>query len=478
MIRHAYAISDKGLVRDNNEDNLYLGGRLINSDSRDAIRKGVTEEDLVALYAVCDGVGGEAFGEKASLLCATKMFKIHEELVARTVQRTSEADVTEDADDRNIQKIVNQNLQESGREIQGLVNPQNMHQYSGTTVAGIVFVSDKVHFFHIGDSRIYRIRDNKLERITTDHTEAERMVRMNMLTEEEARTSPKRHVLTRCLGVGNTDLEIEADFTMGQKALPGDIYILCSDGLTDMVSEEAITSALVCYDVPSASAMLVKEALENGGDDNITLLVVEVNATAPVSSDTKSESHIEKPAQRDQKKRYKLWLAPSIMTLLLVLTVLVIHFSNSQQEVAFVSETSQFALIDEQSPPAAAPMIQPTTQLTEATELPSTTTQTTDILITEQTTAPTAVPAQTSKPADITDQTIAPTTAPSQTTNDVPAEELPTTYTIQAKDGLMSISRKFYGSSSYYRYIMEKNDITDVDDIKIGQVLTIYPLEP
>ncbi|HCX63866.1 MAG TPA: serine/threonine-protein phosphatase, partial [Eubacteriaceae bacterium] len=120
-----------------------------------------------------------------------------------------------------------------------------------------------------GDSRLYRVREGRIEKITKDHSLVDEMVRSGELTEEQAAHHPQKNLLTRALG---TDLKIEVDFQT-DSIRPSDVYFLCSDGLTNFVSDQRLLSIAEERDPQSAAETMVEEANQNGGGDNITVVV-------------------------------------------------------------------------------------------------------------------------------------------------------------------------------------------------------------
>src|SRR5262249_47217933 len=139
----------------------------------------------------------------------------------------------------------------------------------GTTLTAAVVRGDEISLAHVGDSRAYLLRDGELRRLTSDHSLVEEMPRRGQLTERQAEEHPQRSIITRALG---PEPEVDVD-TMTYPAEPGDVIVLCSDGLTTMVSEAKIEKILNgAKDLDAAVKRLVKEANSEGGRDNITLL--------------------------------------------------------------------------------------------------------------------------------------------------------------------------------------------------------------
>ena len=232
------AVSHVGKIRSNNQDSGYAGRNL---------------------FLVADGMGGHAGGDVASAI-ATK--------------RIAEADLSyptpEDAEFALQSAFIAANslLAETVFEHNELTG-------MGTTVSGIIRVGDKIALAHIGDSRIYRFRDGALEQITTDHTFVQRLVDSGRITAEEAAVHPRRSVLMRVLG--DVDAAPEID-TLVVDVLPGDRWLLCSDGLSSYVDEDRISTILATIRTAQGAAdRLVKESLDHGAPDNVTVVLVDID---------------------------------------------------------------------------------------------------------------------------------------------------------------------------------------------------------
>src|SRR5690606_8996881 len=154
----------------------------------------------------------------------------------------------------------------------------------GTTVSAIIMVDDHAVIGHIGDSRIYLYRDDALTQITADHTFVQRLVDSGRITPEEARYHPRRSVLMRVLSDMDHDPELDL-FVM--PTLPGDRWLLCSDGLSGVVDELHILKAMRLELTPGRTAdNLLKQALDGGAPDNVTIVIVDVGGQHPLSSGT------------------------------------------------------------------------------------------------------------------------------------------------------------------------------------------------
>ena len=236
-------LTDVGLVREHNED-------YIDWD----ISRG--------LIILADGMGGHNAGEVASALAVNCIKDALYEVL-------NPENPVEDLDNLDIvrQAIVYAN-DEINRHSAEHVECAGM----GTTIVASLFDGKSVVFAHVGDSRIYRLRDNKLQQMTSDHSLVQEMVDNGFLTEEEALLSNSRNLITRALGIAET-----VDVDVSQDTIEvGDVYLHCSDGLTDLVTDQEITEILLGVEgqMELANQQLVDLANEKGGKDNISVILV------------------------------------------------------------------------------------------------------------------------------------------------------------------------------------------------------------
>lgn len=207
------------------------------------------------LFAIADGMGGAQAGEIASHLAATSV-------------QHAERDGSPDED------RVEQLIQDANRSVYERARADESTSGMGTTMTIALVDGDLVRIGHVGDSRAYLVRDHALEQLTEDHSLVGELVRSGRLSPEEAEDHPHRSVITRVLG---TDPEVDVDsFSVG--ARPGDLFMLCSDGLTSMVDDGRILELLEQHadDVKAAAQALVDEANANGGEDNITVILFQI----------------------------------------------------------------------------------------------------------------------------------------------------------------------------------------------------------
>lgn len=234
--------SDAGLRRRNNEDALVL-------------------EPGRGLYAVADGMGGAASGEVASRIfveTAVEVFCRNGQAAGQDAFQTIQAAF----------QIANERILD-----QGEAEPEQRGM--GCTAELIAFQNHEYILGHVGDSRTYLFREGKLRRITKDHSLVQEQLDEGIITPDEAKQHALRHVIVRAVGIGES---LAVDFIRG-KCLPGDVFLLCSDGLTDMVDDAVVERTLsTCPQLDRCVDSLIESAKTAGGHDNITLVLCEVTA--------------------------------------------------------------------------------------------------------------------------------------------------------------------------------------------------------
>jgi len=239
--------TDKGMVRDIYEDSY----RIITGYS------GIPDTFIVA-----DGMGGHNSGEVAS--------KMAVDFVSNEILKTPGMFSNKD----DILRCISDLMQKANSVVyeSSLQNIENFGM--GTTLIIAVACEDKLYIGHIGDSRVYLIRGDEMHKITTDHSYIEELIKTGSLTREEAQNHPKKHVITRALGCSE---EIIVD-TYLSDIKDGDAFIICTDGLTNMLEEEEIKRIVKNIDdIDAVCEELVRKTNENGGMDNVTVIVIRNN---------------------------------------------------------------------------------------------------------------------------------------------------------------------------------------------------------
>jgi protein phosphatase len=222
-------------------------------------QRSANEDDFVAeapFFAVADGMGGAKAGEVASAM-ATETFE-------------GERDSDEPAEAQLVRI-----LRTANKRIYDLAVSDESHRGMGTTLTAAKVVGDEVSLGHVGDSRAYRMRDGELEQLTKDHSLVAELERSGQITAEAAEHHPQRSIITRALGP-EPDVEVDTYTLTGRE---GDLFLLCSDGLTSMISDSEVGSILRSAEsLDAAAEELVRAANQSGGKDNITVVLFRLGA--------------------------------------------------------------------------------------------------------------------------------------------------------------------------------------------------------
>jgi PPM family protein phosphatase len=234
LIGRVAAVTDPGRTRRHNEDSYVIDP---------------------PLFAIADGMGGAQAGEVAS--------------------RLATAALKESAGNGGGEQRIADLIQEANRRVYDRSSTDPNTSGMGTTITVALVGDEQVAFGHVGDSRAYLIRDARMEQLTEDHSLVNELLKTGKLSREEAESHPQRSVITRALG---TDPDVDVD-TFTVRTENGDLFLLCSDGLTDMVSEDSILHVVERHrdDIDGALRALVKEANRGGGQDNITVVAFEID---------------------------------------------------------------------------------------------------------------------------------------------------------------------------------------------------------
>jgi serine/threonine protein phosphatase PrpC len=261
-------LTHPGLVRPDNEDQ-YFVTRLTRTletmlTSVPASAAPARADEVNYVMVVADGMGGHAAGEVASRMAISALarlaldlpdwhFRVDPDRTSELAQRT-----------RHIVEQIDAELIEEGHQDEALHG-------MGTTLTGARSFGRDLMIAHVGDSRVYLLRGNRLRRLTRDHTYAQLLVDTGQLRATDAATSRTRHILTNVLGGSDAHVEVEIDTLQLEE---GDRLLLCSDGLTDLVDDDTIATALLTHPTSAAAcAHLVQLALDHGGRDNVTVIV-------------------------------------------------------------------------------------------------------------------------------------------------------------------------------------------------------------
>lgn len=252
MELEASARTDPGPVREHNEDAL-----LVDLDN--------------SVFCIADGMGGHAAGEIASAMAVETVHRIlikgddpDETRLVREVDAVDQADLLRE----RLRYAMNQASVAIRRESEGRPDTKGM----GTTLVVLVIEGDQAHLAHVGDSRAYLWRQGRLMRLTRDHTVVQQEIDAGRLTPELARLVPHKHILTQSVGYHGP---VEPDTTT-RWLEPGDVFLLCSDGVTDPLDDDTLARIFEAQPLDLLADAIVQAALVAGGEDNITAVIVGV----------------------------------------------------------------------------------------------------------------------------------------------------------------------------------------------------------
>ncbi|MBH5316755.1 Stp1/IreP family PP2C-type Ser/Thr phosphatase [Paenibacillus sp. GSMTC-2017] len=238
--------SNIGRVRQVNEDQSWVG----------QLNNGVT------LAIVADGMGGHQAGDVASLMAVNAFRTAFEQHTERTELSEQEGKM-----------LIRQAISEANETIYAMASQNERYHNMGTTIVALLVNDDSAIIGHVGDSRAYKVTSEGISQLTTDHSLVNELLKSGQLTEEEALHHPRRNVLTRAIGTDrNVDIDVQS-----LDLLPDDILMLCSDGLTNMVSEQQLLETVLNdeLELEAKADHLIQLALDAGGDDNITVVLMQ-----------------------------------------------------------------------------------------------------------------------------------------------------------------------------------------------------------
>ena len=241
--------TDVGSVRDHNED-------------------AISSDENIGLAILADGMGGHRGGEMASAITVSTVL---EQITGKTKKITSGE--TDDETGYSAESIaVHEAVTLANKNVHDSSEANAQYRGMGTTVVVVLFYDNRFTVAHVGDSRLYRLRDGELEQITRDHSLMQELIDRGFYTPEQARNSLNKNLVTRAIGIdASVQIDIQEDV-----AMVDDVYLLCSDGVTDMIEDDLIKSAMLenVDDLEKAAAEIIRLSNEHGGKDNISALLV------------------------------------------------------------------------------------------------------------------------------------------------------------------------------------------------------------
>lgn len=263
-----------------------LSGKIEIADISDVGKRRPHNEDSIlcdlskGLVILADGMGGYKAGEVASAIAVTSTHK----KILEGLKQVDRGDIDHATGLSNVSSVVKNAIIHVNSEIYRTAQSDPQCQGMGTTMVVVLFHNNIVTIGHVGDSRLYRIRQGSFSQVTKDHSLIQELIDRGLYTREEAEKNTPKNLVTRAIGI---EPEVQVDIAE-ETVHPGDIYMLCSDGLNDMVDDEEIHLTLSKYSANLAQGAneLVRLANKNGGKDNISVVLIRVLADFSITSNS------------------------------------------------------------------------------------------------------------------------------------------------------------------------------------------------
>jgi len=252
-----YGKTDTGSVREHNEDAIGCN-------------------DDIALAVLADGMGGHRGGEMASAITVSTVL----EAITNNIKNIKIDDT--DAGYSTVGKIIHEAVSLANKNVHDSSEVHAQYRGMGSTVVAVLFYDNRFTVAHVGDSRLYRLRDGKLEQLTRDHSLVQDLIDRDFYTPEQAKISLNKNLITRAIGIDSkVQIDVQEDI-----AMVNDIYLLCSDGVTDMIDDDLIKSVMIenSQNLEKSTSEIIRLANEHGGKDNISALLVKPIKSFPAKN--------------------------------------------------------------------------------------------------------------------------------------------------------------------------------------------------
>jgi protein phosphatase len=258
--------TDAGLYREHNEDT-------------------IGHDRNIALAVLADGMGGHRSGEIASAITVSTVLELARLEPARpeSTRIKTISNIAEIGGDYSKTGLMLKHaITQANKKVYEASQLNSQYSGMGTTVVAILFYDNHIHIAHVGDSRLYRLRNDQLNQITRDHSYVQEMLDSGVYTQEQAKNSDRKNIITRAIGINE---KVQIDMQQ-EKVETGDIYLLCSDGVNDMIDDETIKKILSAHtdDLDKAAYELIHAANKHGGKDNISALLSKVVKPFPAQT--------------------------------------------------------------------------------------------------------------------------------------------------------------------------------------------------
>lgn len=241
--------TDIGFVREQNEDSIGC-------------------DDDIGLAVLADGMGGHRGGEMASAIAVSTIL----ETISKKIKKLNPGTTDDETGYRLESLLIHEAIILANKQVQNVSQANSQYRGMGTTVVVTLFYDNCFTVAHVGDSRLYRLRNKELEQITRDHSLMQELIDRGFYTPEQAQNSLNKNLVTRAVGIdSDVQIDIQEDAVKCN-----DIYLLCSDGVTDMIDDELIRTIMLDNEnnLEKASSEIIRQANEHGGKDNISVLLV------------------------------------------------------------------------------------------------------------------------------------------------------------------------------------------------------------
>ncbi len=251
--------TDVGSVRDHNEDAIGC-------------------EESIGLAVLADGMGGHRGGEMASAITVSTVL----DTVSEKLKKLKTGDTDEETGYSVESLLIHEAVTLANKNVHDSSEANSQYRGMGTTVVVTLFYDNRFTVAHVGDSRLYRLRDMELEQVTRDHSLMQELIDRGFYTPEQARNSLNKNLVTRAIGIdASVVIDIQEDI-----AMVDDIYLLCSDGVTDMIEDHLIKTAMLDNydDLEKAATEIIRLANEHGGKDNISALLIKPIKSFPAKN--------------------------------------------------------------------------------------------------------------------------------------------------------------------------------------------------
>jgi len=254
-----YGQTDVGSERDHNED-------------------AIGYDEDIALAVLADGMGGHRGGEMASAITVSTVLDI----ITNRMKNTPSGETDDESGYSRESLIVHEAISRANKKVHDSSQANEQFRGMGTTIVVALFYDNRFTVAHVGDSRLYRLRDGELEQLTRDHSLIQELIDRGFYTPEQARHSLNKNLVTRAVGI-NSQIQIDIQEDI---AMVDDIYLLCSDGVNDMIEDNVIRSAIMenSHDLNQAASEIIRLANQHGGKDNISALLVKPIKSFPAKN--------------------------------------------------------------------------------------------------------------------------------------------------------------------------------------------------